>query len=583
MGQISVPGLGKDGGPGIVQIEGEEPNEQEQEAILNALSAVEDEPEPASGEEDDTALEAPEEDGGLFGISDETIRGAKRGAVRGFATGGMGGSLVGAVRGAAEGAEKEPGEGELGTPPEVRESVRQNVEELPGLMQLIAEIGPSALGAMAGGAMGIPGGPAGIMAGASAGGAAGEAIAQEFGIAPESDLNMALSALGPFAGPAFRLTGSGVGRVVGGISTRLPFASAARARNLLPKAVEEFESIGTKILSKQQGMMARDSGELYAAVRRSGVVVPQKAVTNTRNAMRELVKEMEPFKAFPETRQAMNAVRQLMDTISPIGRNTKGQFADPEISMDTLVRARQIIGKIIERTESSGGVRLGSAKKVFAAISDDLDKIANDPSLTGRAARLARAATQRAKLEFSVKDMERAVARFTKPTPEGSAKVIDVKGLQKWLQDTTNPKSKFYDKNFTNAMKDQIPEIKKRLSELAKISGKGGSGGPGSLVVRGRLTSTAVGAMAGIGFGGPMGGVVGALVGTNMPEMLTSILSTRGGSAFLEKAASLGKGTINVRAWATAGEIAARALGEKNESQQSAEPITQNQDFGKAL
>ena len=278
---------------------------------------------------------------------------------------------------------------------------------------------------------------------------------------------------------------------------------------------------------------------------------------------------MEPFKDFPEVDQAMKALTRLHGTLFKPAQDASGKFIQNDISIDTLVRTRQLLGNIVNRAESAGGVKLGSAKEAFKAISDDLDKIASSPSLTGEAAKVAKSATQRAKLEFAVKNMESAVAQFTKQ--EGDDLVINVKSLNKWLRDITNPKSKKFDKNFTDALKDEIPDIKKRLDELTKIIGSKNPGGPGSLVVRGRLTSAAVGAMAGVGAGGPLGGAVGALIGTNVPEMLTAAMSTKMGAQFLNKAVNAGKGSINMRTWVTLGEIVTRSAGESQEAPVKAE------------
>ncbi len=516
MPSINVEGLG------VIEIEGDTPNEIEQNAILGALSENE--------EEAPIEPEVP--------VEPEVPA--------------------------------EPEEGPLGLiPAETRGKVRETIENQPGILQFLAEASPSVGGALAGGAAGSLLGPFGTIGGAIAGGLAGETVAQETGVAPESELNLALSAAGPVLGPAVGATFKGGRRLLGAISTKIPFAAAARSKNTVGSVVQEFESMGTRILDKQTGLVSRKASEIYDAVRKAGVRVPGKTLNNTRDAISNLVQEMNATKSFPEVRQALNHLKKVSETISSgkastiLGPTGKPITVANDISIDTLVALRQQLGVAVRRAESAGGVKLGSAKKVFATISDDLDKIATDPSLTGRAARLAKAAVQRAKLEFSVKDMEMAVARFTKDIDSKQGVGINIKGFQKWFRDITNPKSKQFSKNFTEALKDDIPTIKKRVDVLAKILGASGSGGPGSLVIRGRLTTTAVGAMAGLGFGGPFGGAVGAFAGANAPEMLTSMLTSKAGAAFLESAANLGKGELNIRTWIAAGEAATRSLGEK--------------------
>ena len=503
MGEISIEGLG------IVEIEGDMPNEAEENAILSAI-----------GDPDDDGITPQEEPVDSDGQLPE---------------------------------EQLPDEPPLGLLPEkVRESVRGSVEEQPGLIQLLAEIGPSIGGAIGGAAVGAPLGPVGVLGGAIVGGFAGEVVAQETGLAPGSDLNLILSAAGPVAGKAAGLALRGGRKFTGKSITSLPFARSARARNQMPGAVEEFESIGTQVLAKQRRLLGFTATQLYDGVRRSGVIVPNKALKGTRNAIGALLEEMNATKAFPEVSQAMKVLRQAGKTLG----------ASKEISMDTLVFTRQLMGTAVKKAQSAGGPKLGTAKKAFAAISDDLDAIANDPTLTGRAARLAKAAVTRAKLEFAVKDFEAGVARQVKDVANGVE--INIPGMQKWLRNITNPKSKQFDKNFTAALKDELPVIEQRLTELAKIVSAGSPGGPGSLVIRGQMAkagSSIIGGLLGFGAGGVIGAGVGAFAGANAPEMFTALLMTKTGASLLERAARLGRGQISERAWIAAGQIALRSLG----------------------
>ena len=516
MGDIYIEGLG------IIDIKGDVPDDEETQAILSSMPD-EQEIEPVIPDIQEEVIDPVEEvsDAGPIGV----------------------------------------------VPEEVRGSVRETVENQSGLLQLLAEMSPSIGGTMAGTAAGTPFGPLGMIAGAAIGGAGGEMLAQETGIAPQSDLNIGLSAgapvVGPAVGGAFRLGRRGVGM----LPSILPFARAARARNILPKAIEEYESMGTKILSEQEGLMAKPSSELYEAVKRSGVTIPQNALAGTHSAISGLVDEMKALKAFPEVKQARNVLKQLRDTI------------DGDISIDTLVHTRQLLGVVVRRAESGGGIKLGSAKKAFAAINDDLDWIASDPSLTGRAASLAKTAVKRAKLEFAVKDLEAGIANFIKDetTKEGVGMVtINAKGLQKWLRDISNPKSAKFDKNFVSALGDNLPLIKANLDELAKVLGNTGSG-VGELVIRGRLTSMVVGGLAGMGLGGPFIAAGGALIGTRIPEMLTGILTKKSGAAFLERVVRLGKGNINTKAWILATQLAMpRSSGKDDKSRGKSDEVLWN-------
>ena len=507
MGTINVEGLG------IVEIQGDTPTDEEQQAILSAISKDDGDP--------DVSFIPPK-------------------------------------------PEVEPQEGPLGiVDPNKRQAMRDTVEDQPGLIPLLMEISPAAGGAVAGATIGAAGGPPGMIAGGIIGGLGGELFAQETGIAPASELNLGLAGAGPVLGPAAGTAFKGVRRAAGFVTSKLPFVRTARAKNVLPKAVEEFESLGTRIIDKQTGLMSRPASELYGAVRRSGVIIDPQSLSGTKTAIQGLVDELTPFKDFPEADQAIKALARLDKTLFSQAKDASGAIIPSDISIDTLVRTRQLLGNIISKAESGGGVKLGSAKEAFKAISNDLDAIANSPSLKGRAARLAQTAIKRAKLEFAVKDIDASVARFV--TTTGDDTVINAKGMNKWFQDVTNPKHKNFDKNLADALGDEIPHIKSRLAKLTKILGSGSPGGPGSLVIRGRLTSGAVGILAGIGAGGPIGGAVGAMIGTNTPEMLTALMMSKTGSAMLEKAVNAGHGQINMRTWITIGEMVTRSAGDKKE------------------
>jgi len=460
--------------------------------------------------------------------------------------------------------------------PQTRENVRKAVEEQPGLAQFFIEAGPAIAGAAAGAAAGAPFfPPVGPIIGAIAGGVGGELLAQETGIAPESGLNVALSAAGPLIGPTVGTVFRGSRRVTGAAITHFPGARVARAKNQIAAAAEEFESIGTKILSKQKGLQTRSASELYEAVRRSGIKIPNTSLNNTIDSINGLINEMDAIKAFPEVRQSINVLRQTLQTLRPetqigIGAMLRGDKTITNVSLDTIVNARQQIGIAVRKAQTAGGIKLGSAKKVFKSISNDLDKISIGSSLKGgapRAARLAKSAIKRAKLEFSIKDMEAGVARFVKDTDKG--KTINITGFQKWFADLTNPKSKKFNKNFTAALKDEIPTINERLSSLLKIVEKTKGFGGGGLVIRGQLAKAGgfiIGGLLGFLGGGPLGGGIGALAGARLPETMTAIFMSKAGAAFLERAAKLGKGSINLKTWITAGEIAARAAGEGKET-----------------
>ncbi len=520
MAEIFIEGFG------IVEIKGDAPDEIETTAILNALG---EEPRPTGIEE---------------GPPPETIP-----------------ALTG---------EPVPPEGPFGVvPAEARRSVRETVEEAPGLLSFLAELTPATVGTALGGTAGFAfGGPPGALGGGILGGIAGEAIGQELGITPVSEMNLALAGAGPIAGRVAGALTRFSGRVLGGAVTLLPPARVAQARRIAGEATEAIESLGTKILTRsaeavKKGVAgvgkvrAQTASELYNALRRAGVNITPDRLQTTKAGLAALKAEMAPISEFTDVKQSIRVIEQMERTL----------LSGP-IDFQTFVTARQTMGAAIRKAQNAGGIKLGSAKQAFKAMSQDLDDFAK-AAPTKKIARLAQAATKRAKLEFGVRDMEQIIARFTKLDPAGEGLVINFAGIANKFRDLSNPKSKFFDKNFTDALKDDLPDIIKNLRVLSKIAKAGSPGGPGSLVVRGRGAALGSGVIGGalgfIGFGGP-GAAIGALAGAQLPELMLAIFSSKPGMIFLKAAAKLGRGEVSRRAWMIAGQIALRSAGESEET-----------------
>lgn len=428
-----------------------------------------------------------------------------------------------------------------------------------GLIQYVKEAAPATAGAYIGGTIGSAAGPWGTVAGASIGGVIGEGIGQATGVAPESDLNLVLAAGGP-------VVGAGVGKVfqlgrraIGTVITKAPFSRAAFSRMMAQKTAEEFEGLGTRILSRQTGMMARGADDLFAAARRAKVVIRGDQFTKTRAAISKLQAELQTISAYPEVRQALKVLE-----------NTKTTLLGNGATLDDVIKARSIIGGAVRRAESAGGVKLGVTKKIFKELNNDLDRFATSPGLIGRQTRLAQAGVARAKLDFSVEELEEGVARFIKDSPDVDGTVFNVQGFQKWFRDITNPKHKAYNKNLSEALKDEIPEIQEKLVELAKIVKPGSAAGPGSIVIRGQtakvgrsVVGAVMGGGIGFGLGGAAGAAAGGVIGASMPEMVVAALMTKQGRQFLSAATKMGRGEMNTRMWTVLGEILAKQAGVK--------------------
>ncbi len=442
-------------------------------------------------------------------------------------------------------------------PQEFRAGVREEVEDMPGLLQFLTEMTPATGGAIGGAALGAPLGPAGVIGGGMLGGLLGEFIGQETGVTPESDVALGLAAAGPVIGKglgaAVKLGRKAVGKAV----SKLPPAKAALSTATTKAAVPEFESVGGKILASQKGLLARPVKELYAAAKKVGARIAPLEFRKAFTAFNELTTELKVFGAFPEGQQALGLVNQAMQTLTASGQVGKAVG----VSFENLIAARQMVGIAVSKAETAGGIRLGAAKQVFKELADVLDRVSIGKTAARRGAKIAKAAAARAKLEFSVRDFERAVARFTKVKAGEDMVSIDISRLNNWIRIVTNPKAKAFDKNFTDALKDHLPDIKKRLLELNKIAGTGSAAGPGSIVVRGigaKTGRTLVGAVFGFGVAGGPGAAVGGLLGASMPEMVAGILSSPKGFALLKKTIELGNKPISAATWIAIGELVTR-------------------------
>ncbi len=325
---------------------------------------------------------------------------------------------------------------------------------------------------------------------------------------------------------------------------------------------KELESLGSQILANVKtaagkGFLSRPAKELYTAAKKAGVRIVGKELNNTRKAMLELRDELLPFAEFQQVKGALGVLKNSAKTLSA------------ESDFNAFITVRQNIGVAIRAAQNVEGIKLGSAKKLFKAMSQDLDDLAARQP-TARAGKLAKAAAKRAKIEFSVRDIEGLVARFTEDLGEGELK-INAKGILKQMRALVDPKSKKFDKNFADGLGDSLPDIMRNLSSLAKHARAGSPGGPGSIVIRG--ITAGGGAAIGSVLGGAPGAVIGGLLGAGGPEVMTALLMSKPAMAFLNAAAKAGRGTVSRRAWQVVGQILTRSLGERKETPFSATDV----------
>lgn len=420
--------------------------------------------------------------------------------------------------------------------PMTRARTRTDVMEMGPLSQFGIEAAPGTLGAMLGGGVGSMLGPVGTVAGASLGGLAGEAIGQEFGVTPESDVGLGLAGGAPLAGP---LVGGAVKmgrRGVGAGIQALPFARQAAGEIAAREAAEVIGENGVNLFARA-GVAKASADDLFQTLRQSDPtsrwnVVPSEMFANSRDAALKLPREYDFVKALFSSREI------------------------PNIEFRTIANVRS---KLLDVVREGSKSEKKAARGLIDALEKDMDKIAQTTSPRSGMAVRARAALRRQKLEFAVQDVDQMAIRFSKPV-HGSEDAVElnVTGLRKALFDKTNPRSEAYDPKLAEALGPVTKELNKSLARLEESIFRGSPGGPGSLVIQGRMA--AIGGAAGGLLAGAPGVAGGAIAATAVPRVIVRSLADPKSRIYLRNIARLGRGNINHKRWTTLMEITAQSL-----------------------
>ena len=435
-------------------------------------------------------------------------------------------------------------------PENIRQDVRAAMEAAPAPVQLGAEMSPALTGTAFGGLAGSFFGPAGLLLGGMAGGALGEFLGQETGITPQSDVGLAAAAGGPLLGrvlgPAAQLLKRGAAKA----ATVPAPVSAALARVVSTDAVDAIGAFGARVLAKQTGLMNQPASQLYKAAREVG------ARLNPRNSrvpatLDKLEDELMQFSSFSEIREVMRLLQ-----------NTRAIFEKDFIGFSEVITLNKLIGVAVRKAEKTlvdTGAKLGSSKLVFKALKDDIDELAKfGIGAKGKGARLVQVATKRAKLEFSIDELNQVASKHTKYLPEQDEAILDINGLRNSMRKMLDPNSKQFNKNFADALGGETQPLMNELAVLAKMSKSLNPSGPGGLVVRG--LGAAAGGAAGFAVGGAAGAAVGTLGGVGLPEMLMGIMLSPAGRKALRKAAVAGRGELNAQEWQLIGQAVVQSI-----------------------
>lgn len=433
--------------------------------------------------------------------------------------------------------------------PEQRSAVRGRVAELPGAAQLATEASPSIIGAGIGGAIGAPFGGVGAVGGAAVGGLLGELFAQESGLAPESDVSLALSGAAPIAGPLLGKGAQVMGRGFSTAISSLPAVKAAVGGLAMRRAADELESLGTTIVGNRMGMAAKDADVMYAAAKSfGGAEVPIENFSDTLRGVRRLI---DVYGEFPGMEAATKKTQKALAGI--LDADTKA------LSMDDIMVLYKATNHLAETAISTPGVNAKISDDIFKMFDEDISMIAEAGGKAGRRAALVQAAFKRTKLDRAVQSFERGVANFTKQAPDSNDVMINVEELRNWVFNKTNPKHEMFDKNMTEEIGKDLADVKHKLDLWTKVShGSLNPAGPGSIVIRNIGARTGAGAV-GLVLGGPVGGGIGAMIGARMPEGITGILMSPKGRTLMDAMLRMGKGSIRKDRWAMLAQIAAQA------------------------
>tara|TARA_Y100000310_G_C20666617_1_gene807879 strand:+ start:1080 stop:2549 length:1470 start_codon:yes stop_codon:yes gene_type:complete len=429
-----------------------------------------------------------------------------------------------------------------------RQKIRAGVESFPPTIQFMIEMAPQTVATYIGSRIGG-------LKGATLLGGGAEAISQDIGLSPRSDLGLGLSIGSPAGG---HLAGKGLQslkKAGAGLTKAVVPVRVAIARNAMRNAVDEFEAMGSKIIAKTRGFMGGKASNLYAIAERATVkLVPNFNASQTQGALKSIKAEMTKMKAMENSPQGKLVLGLIKDIEEILAKDT--------ISFSDLIFIRKSLGPAIGKAERAAGTKLGAEKILFKGIAGDMDILAKAGGKTGAKGKIAQAAFARAKLDFAITDFNKGVARFITPIKGVNARQLDIKGMRKWLDNVTNIDHAAYKKNFTESLKDELPRIKERLLELDEFA-DASPAGPGGLVLRGLLAKLGfdiggfAGKLAGVE---TVGQVVGSFAAIRVPEVLTGIVSSDAAVRFLKAAIVAGRGEINAKAWQTAGQIAAQGI-----------------------
>jgi len=256
-------------------------------------------------------------------------------------------------------------------------------------------------------------------------------------------------------------------RLGAGIVKKMTPVMAAESKIRLHDKAIVVDSLGSRVLASQKGLMANPSHVLYDVAKMGGLKITPEDLPETQRALAALQKEMAQYSQFPEAKVSSGIIESIQEQLklrvgptmderlagSGIFPGSKVRSTSQEIDFQALLRSRQMVGAAVHNLEQKvKGVRLFTAKKAFGSMATDMEGLAGKPGLSREVATVAIAATSRAKLQFAVDDLKAIIARATTSVKGGGEDMaINSKQVLDGIKRLTDPASDRFDRNFTSA------------------------------------------------------------------------------------------------------------------------------------
>ena len=363
------------------------------------------------------------------------------------------------------------------------------------------------------------------------------------------------SGLGEAANQALGITEPSLAQI--GLSAALPTAlgygaNAVRAGKqfLGAKGAETLNQLAPEEAKRMVGSLrgSENVGQLFKDATAQGVKVPAK---QTASALDDLLTQMgNPSvgiqKARGKVEKYLVGLRERLTTQS-------GNLTPTQLQAEL-----QGIGELQREAAAKGGPTAGAYKKLFGALSDDLE---GAPAL--------KHARDVFKRETVLNDLDDAVnAAFKINRGQGEAAQFNANKVLNTLQDATDGMGKFFHQAFTKAERKDVTDLFKFLNTIPNLApGAGQQFGAGRAIAK-TLGPIAAGSGAGFAMGGPAGSGIGAAVGAILPpvadtgKMMLQAWRMPGGRNLIKSLLSNSDGSVTPQVLQTLGAFVSGQMAE---------------------